>query len=297
MKSNAAPFLAILLLGVTSLPARGETVPAACLASESAQRTLNRAAFAATGYKATLVGTATHLQVGTVSVRDRNGTLTLPSLRDANTLVSLGLLSMVHGSTPAPCRAVETGPSMKALRDALHKGAVAELTWSSIGIDDGSARYKADRLVVTLRAGPTPGTVSIAADTSGLTAPGGSALPGRVSTRLIVPERSLSTHTPGPGEITISRLDAFWTKGSLSGKGAVTPGHDIATTRGTLNVTITDLSDLLATIKPYVPAGTTTALSVAQFMGHRDGNRVAWDFALENGQLKVNSFPIPLSIN
>ncbi|GBQ98653.1 DUF2125 domain-containing protein [Asaia lannensis] len=291
----AASLVALLALGPLSGHAWADAIPASCMSTSSSSRTMGAASLAMTGYNATLSGNSAHLTVQQLTARDRNEHFTLPNLRDANALISFGLLKLVHNGSPAGCKGVDGRPALATLRQALHKGAVAELSWNKVSLSEGSTTYTADRLNATLRAGQTPGSVEIIYAASGLGAPGGSALPHTLHTTVTIPEDMLdSSHTPN-GRITITALNALWAKGQLDGNGWVTPGRSAGTSEGELHLAITDLSDLLATIRPVLPTGVSTALSVAQFMGHRDGNRVTWDLTLSNGTLKVNSIPIPVN--
>ncbi|WP_438382124.1 hypothetical protein ABHV46_14920 [Asaia sp. BMEF1] len=295
MKYATASLLTLLAIGALPHSAKADAVPAACMSTDSASRTMGTASFGMSGYSARLVGAEAVVHVQQVTVRDRQGHLTLPNLRDANDLVSLGLLKLVHDSSPASCHGVDGRPALRNLRDALHQGAVAEMIWNKVALSDGSTHYSAEQITVTMRASQAPGGIDVVVASSGLSAPGGSALPGSVNTTLTIPEQMLdSTRTPS-GKITISSLQALWAKGRLDGSGWITPGRDAATSTGALHIAITDLSDLLATIRPVVPTGVTTALSVAQFMGHHNGNQVLWDLALDGGILKVNSIPIPVN--
>ncbi|WP_336763055.1 hypothetical protein [Asaia sp. VD9] len=295
MKIAAASLIGVIALGTLSGQARADAIPAACMSVSAASRTMGSASLTMTGYGATLSGNSAHLTVGQVSVQDRQGHLTLPNLRDANALISFGLLKLVHNGNPAGCRGVDGRPALKNLREALHQGAVAELVWHQIGLSEGDSRYTADRITATLRAGQAPGSIDIVFSANGLTSPGGSALPGSVRTTLTIPEQMLDDTKSPTGRITISSLEGVWAKGRLDGNGWVAPGHAANSSSGELHLTITDLNDLLAVIRPVLPTGVSTALSVAQFMGHRDGNKVTWDLTLSNGILKVNSIPIPVN--
>ncbi|NVN03074.1 MULTISPECIES: DUF2125 domain-containing protein [Asaia] len=295
MKYATASILMLLALGALPHSARADAVPAACMSADSASRTMGSASLTMTGYAAQLTGAETKVHVQQVTVRDRQGHLTLPNLRDANSLVSLGLLKLVHNASPASCHGVDGRPALRTLRESLHQGAVAEMIWNKVALSDGSTHYSAEQITVTMRASQTSGDIDIVVSSSGLSAPGGSALPGSVNTILTIPEQMLENTSTPSGRITISSLQALWAKGRLDGSGWVTPGRNAATSTGALHIAITDLNDLLATIRPVVPTGVTTALSVAKFMGHRDGNQVLWDLTLDGGILKVNSIPIPVN--
>jgi len=295
MKHAAASLIALFALGGAARHAYADAIPASCMASQAASRTMGAASLTMSGYSAALSGGGATLGVGQVMAQDRQGHLTLPNLRDANALISFSLLKLLHNGSPAGCRGVDGRPALKSLRDALHQGAVAELVWTGIALSDGKNRYTADRVNVTLRSGQTPRSVDINFAASGVSAPGGSALPGKLSTTLTIPEQMLDSTKSPEGRITISSLQALWDKGRLDGHGWITPGRTTATSAGELHVAITDLSDLLATIRPVLPSGVSTALAVAQFMGHRDGNQVLWDLTLGGGVLKVNSIPIPVN--
>lgn len=295
MKYATASLLTLLAIGALPHPARADAVPAACMSTGSATRTMGAASLGMTGYSARLTGAAASVQVQQVTVRDRQGHLTLPNLRDANGLVSLGLLKLIHNASPASCHGVDGRPALHNLREALHQGAVAEMIWNKVALSDGNTHYSAEQITVTLRASQTSGGIDVVVASSGLSAPGGSALPGSVNTTLTIPEQMLENTSTPSGRITISSLQALWAKGRLDGSGWITPGHNAATSTGALHIAITDLNDLLATIRPVLPTGVTTALSVAQFMGHHNGNQVIWDLALDGGILKVNSIPIPVN--
>jgi len=256
---------------------------------------MGTASLSMSGYSAALATGDAHLGVGQVVVQDRQGHLTLPNLRDANALISFGLLKLVHDGSPAGCHDVNGRAALRNLRDALHQGAVAELVWTGVALSSGKNRYSAEHVNATLRAGQASGSIDIVFAASGLSAPGGSALPASLRTTLTIPEQMLDGGKTPEGKITISSLEALWAKGKLEGNGWISPGHTTATSTGQIHLAITDLSDLLATIRPVLPGGVSTALSVAQFMGHRDGNKVMWDLTLGGGILKVNSIPIPVN--
>ncbi|WP_148300934.1 hypothetical protein [Asaia platycodi] len=185
-----------------------------------------------TGYSARLTGAAASVQVQQVTVRDRQGHLTLPNLRDANGLVSLGLLKLIHNASPASCHGVDGRPALRNLREALHQGAVAEMIWNKVALSDGDTHYSAEQITVTLRASQTSGGIDVVVASSGLSAPGGSALPGSVNTTLTIPEQMLENTSTPSGRITISSLQALWAKGRLDGSGWITPGHNAATSTG-----------------------------------------------------------------
>ncbi|GAB6854615.1 hypothetical protein [Asaia astilbis] len=295
MKYATASLLTVLAMGALPQIARADAIPATCLSTDSASRVMGASSLTMTGYSARLAETGARLHVQQVTARDKQGHLTLSNLRDANGLVSLGVLKLVHNSAPASCRSVEGRPALHTLRDALHQGAVAEMIWNDVAVSEGNKQYSAKQITVTLHAGQAPGSIDLAVTSTGLSAPGGSALPNSLRATLTIPEQTLENPNAPSGKITISSLEALWAKGRLDGSGWATIGHNAASSSGALHLAITDLGDLLTTIRPVVPAGITTALSIAQFMGHRNGNQVLWDLTLESGILKVNSIPIPVN--
>lgn len=295
-----------LTSGLTSGAYAAEPLPEACIASHAASRDITRGSLVLSDYTARLTNTSASLRAAGASLNDPAHKLDNALLTNANTVSALGALALVHGKLPQSCNTADGRPALRALLAGIQAGAQPQLTWHGVTLQEKEKVYTIRTVRIALKTGPTPDSVRITADSSGISSPSGQFVPQTATTDLTLPLRTLSESAADdskditlvqPGEtMTVNALHATLGSSSVDGHGIVQPGHDTRDTHARLHLEIANMGNFLEELKARASAGVTTALAMAQFMGHRDGDRVSWDVAMDRGIVSVNNFPLPIPL-
>ncbi|MCQ9154640.1 hypothetical protein [Acidomonas methanolica] len=288
-------------------PAHAEAIPAACLTTHFARERVAAREVLLDGFSARLMETGATLGIAEARITDPTHHLTDAMLRDANTLGALGALLLDDGRTPRSCDTPDAHAAMRSIVQAVVAGGAPELRWDRAVLVRGAHRTTIRSVI--LRFHPLPGApaqIGLAIEADGIARSDGGLTPSSVSMSVDLPVRALSQADEGaksvplvaPGEtLTIHSLHAEYGSSQLDGQGFVRPGQSWQNSSGQLHLEISGMHDLLNGLRGNSPSGVTTALAVAQLMGHRDGDRTGWDVALLDGVLSVNHIPLPLPLH
>ncbi|AOX17054.1 hypothetical protein [Kozakia baliensis] len=302
---------AFLLIGgflaIASGATQAQTLPAACMTSHASQTVFSQAGQEMAGYSARLTDTLAILQTAQVTIRDSSHRLTNSALSDANTVSALAALALLHGKLPDSCNNASVRPALRALLNDINAGAQPEITWRNATLRERDKNYTIRTIHIALHADHASGNLRVLANSEGISGVKGQFLPQTATTDITLPMRTLSesannTHQDialiRPGEtMTINAMHATMGTSALDGHGTLQPGHSWADTQANMHLEIANLGDLLTQIHEKATAGVTTAIAMAQFMGHRDGNRVSWDVGMTQGTVSVNNVPLPIPLH
>lgn len=290
-----------------SFGAEGATsLPEACLTSAVGLETARHGALTLENYAARLSADGSQLSVREVTLADGVKILDNAALTDANAFGALGALVLLHSKTPAACNTDASHAALRSIAKEIAHGAQPELVWHEAKLARNGHGYLAK--TVHVRFAPVsgkPDRIRITMDATGISALDGSAVPQNAAADVDLPLRALSDAASGTtsvplvasGEtLTVNNVHAAYGQSSVDGHGYIQSGSSWRDSISRMHLEIGHMADLLSAVRAHTSAGVTTALAMAQFMGHREGDKVSWDVGLNNGVVDVNNVPLPLTL-
>jgi hypothetical protein len=301
--------LATLMGGlvVTAGPASATPLPASCAVAHAGDLSVSPDVATAQDYRLRFSAGAESpsLHAGTLTVKGGDGAGgDARDILDAASVVLLGGLTNHHG---AGCSSDYFTSSVSPVVAGLKAGKVYDVTWSALTAVSGATRLSFTALHLHL-AGATPGQpVAVTLEIRGAQTNGdtvlASLLPQEARSDFSIPARSLApllAATAGrPAHdvavpVTISALTARHGDMRLDGSGTaiLTGSPDAASATG--HMSMRNLPELIATLHAAGQTRASTALILANLVGHHADMDTSWDVDWQGGILTVNRIPLPL---
>lgn len=282
------------------------TLPESCLTSAAGLETARHGALTLENYAARLSADGSQLNVTDATLTDGRKILDNAALNDANAFGALGALVLLRGKTPAACDTDGSHAALRSIAKEIAHGAQPELVWHGAKLARSGHGYLAKTVHVRFASvSGKPDRIRITMDASGISALDGTAAPQDASADIDLPLRALSDAASGAtnvplvasGEtLTVNKVHAAYGQSSLDGHGYIQSGSSWRDSVSRMHLEIGHMADLLSAVRAHTSAGVTTALAMAQFMAHRDGDKVSWDVGLNNGVVDVNNVPLPVTL-
>ncbi|AQS87090.1 hypothetical protein A0U93_03080 [Neoasaia chiangmaiensis] len=296
-----------VLLAFSGVAEAAPTLPAACMASRAQYEQNVGNDLSQSGYRAQLGNTAAQIRIDQASLNDAAHRLDTSQLKHANDIAALGALLALYGKTTPACDTPQAHQAAEDIARRIREGAQPELTWHNVRLMKADRSYTARTAHIRFLpdTGARSAQIRVQLSVSGIAEASGKLAPQSFAADISVPPRALTDNDGSEGQTmtvrqgetaTINNLHAVFGASNVDGHGFVQPGADWRTSTSQMHLEITNIGDLLNAVRANSSAGVTTALAMAQFMGHRDGNRLSWDVALGNGTVTVNNVPLPLPL-
>ncbi|ACI49911.1 conserved hypothetical protein [Gluconacetobacter diazotrophicus PA1 5] len=244
-----------------------------------------------------------HARMVTVKGGDAAGT-DARDILNAASLVLLGALTNHHG---AGCPSEYFASSVGPLLNGLKAGQGYDVAWTAPVVNNGGARLSFAALHLHLGGAELGGPVVVALDVRDAQASGNtvlaSLLPQQARSNFSIPAQSLGpllAATAGhPARsvlvpVTITTLMAQHGDLRLNGRGTamLTGNADANSAAGHLS--LSNLPELIATLRAAGQARATTALILANLVGRHADADTSWDVEWQGGVLTINQIPLPL---
>ncbi|QDH16176.1 DUF2125 domain-containing protein [Swingsia samuiensis] len=260
------------------------SIPASCFTYSFHSHQTGENELKASGMHASLTGTDITLDVGNISLKDPQKSVSENQLEHFNAIAAYAALSAFRGGITPACQGLD---ATNTLHD-IQKG-TPEALWANIKLDRPNHTMTLQR--VSIKATQTNPLLRLKISGSGIHDSKQPLIPSSLTTDLSVSPKVGSFQT-----VTINSFHSISGESSIDAQGKVDMGSSAATSKADLHVSINNISAFDDRLHQIAPTKVIAAIAIARMMGHHSGETTSWDIELEGGTVSVNGVPMPISL-